>query len=124
MTTKKIQNYFEGTDERFSIVLAGSLLGLTLAPAPAATLYVDLNSANPQSPYSDGSTAATNIQVAIDAASPGDTVLVTNGTYATGGRIMAGYLNNRVALVLLAVSFAFCHILPGGRTGVGSGGDD
>ena len=56
----------------------------------AAALYVDMANANPQLPYSDWGTAATNIQHAIDAALPGDVVLVTNGVYVTGGKVMAG----------------------------------
>lgn len=63
-----------------------------------ATLYVNLTSSNPTPPYSTWDTAATNIQVAIEAANPGDTVLVTNGVYNAGGKAMAGTLTNRVAL--------------------------
>lgn len=64
----------------------------------AATLYVDQQSPSPTPPYSSWSTAATNIQDAIDAATAGDLVSVTNGVYAAGGKVMAGDLTNRVTI--------------------------
>ncbi len=80
------------------ILLAAAIFALQNLHSSAATLYVDLNSTNPTPPYADWSTAATNIQDAVDASTNGDLVLVTNGIYKTGGRMWADSGTNRVTL--------------------------
>ena len=75
----------------------GLLLLLLSISAFADTHYVSLSGSH-TAPYTTWMTAATNIQAAIDAASAGDTVLVSNGVYATGGRVVYGALTNRIAI--------------------------
>src|SRR5258707_653804 len=78
----------------------GIAIGLILAPmsAPAAVRYVNINSPSPSPPYTSWSTAATNIQQAVDAALSGDEIVVTNGVNQTGGRAVYGAISNRVAV--------------------------
>jgi hypothetical protein len=64
----------------------------------AVVRYVDVNNSAPAPPYESWATAATIIQDAVDLADPGDTVLVTNGLYYTGGRVAVGTLTNRVVI--------------------------
>jgi hypothetical protein len=72
------------------------LASLSLNVIAATTHYVDLNSPSPTPPYTSWLTAATNIQLAVNLSVLGDTVLVTNGVYQTGGINAAG--SNRVAV--------------------------
>lgn len=75
-----------------------SLLMFLGCSVTAATRYVDVNGANPVSPYTSWATAATNIQDAIDAAAAGEFIVVSNGTYKTGGRAIYGVSTNRVTV--------------------------
>jgi hypothetical protein len=85
-----------------SRILETSLLAVLLSTAPCAnssgaTRYVNINNPTPVAPYVTWTTAATNIQDAVDVAIAGDEVLVFDGVYSWGGKGIQGG-NNRVAI--------------------------
>jgi hypothetical protein len=82
-----------------SLPFVAFFLGFLALNAPATTYYVNVSNPGPTFPYTSWSTASKDIQSAIDAANSGDTVLVTNGVYITGGETVNGYaLTNRVVI--------------------------
>lgn len=80
------------------LATALAVLGLATFSSSAAIHYVNVNGTNAIAPYTNWVTAATNIQDAVDASTNGDSVLVTNGIYATGGRKWFDSGTNRVTL--------------------------
>jgi len=99
----------------------------TAGTALADVRYVDGNSANPMPPYIGWATAARVIQDAVDAALPGDTVLVTNGVYATGGRALSRTMTNRVAITnavkVISVNGSAATLIVGAEGSEGGNGE-
>jgi hypothetical protein len=65
-----------------NIVGSATSVDATLTVRVPGTKYVWQNSPSPAPPYSSWATAARAIQDAVDAAVPGDGIMVTNGVYA------------------------------------------
>jgi hypothetical protein len=84
--------------KQLCLVVALWVAAMNAAQAASRTLHVSPTSLAPAPPYTNWATAAHTIQDAVDAAQAGDTVLVTNGLYATGGRVAVGTLTNRVVI--------------------------
>jgi hypothetical protein len=99
-STNLIANVFGPADTGAYQLIASNSFGVSTSAVLQVTVHaVDANGANPMPPFSSWPTAATNIQDAIDTAAAGDFVVVTNGLNSHGGRVMAGNLTNRVALI-------------------------
>lgn len=79
-------------------LLATILLRAPADSALATTFFVNIANPSPAPPYTNWAGAAVNIQDAIDASTNGDLIVVTNGDYNTGGRIVFGSMTNRVVV--------------------------
>ena len=74
------------------------VVGILAYRVPAVNYYVNVSNSIPVTPFADWLTAATNIQDAIDVATNGDVVIVTDGIYQAGGRVVSSDLTNRVVI--------------------------
>jgi hypothetical protein len=109
---------FDVTDRGNYQVIASNNFGvLTSAVVTISVSCVDKSNSNPTPPYTNWTTAALTIQEAVDAASPGAVILVSNGVYSTGGRFVNGDMTNRVvldkAITVLSLKGPFQTIIEG-----------
>ena len=99
-TANLVVNSFDPTDAGVYQVVVSNAFGVATSQVAQVVIHaVDAAGTNPVAPYSGWTTAATNIQDAINTALAGDIVLVTNGVYAVGGKaVVDGDLTNRIAV--------------------------
>jgi hypothetical protein len=64
----------------------------------ADTLYVVKDNPGALPPYDAWTNAASDLQVAVDSTSDGDTILVSNGVFSAGGRSLGTDTTNRVVV--------------------------
>jgi hypothetical protein len=91
-----VSNFILADVGGYQVVVNNFFGSVTSQVAQVVMHAVDAAGTNPAPPYFTWATAATNIQDAVDAALPGEIVLVTNGIYARGGRRYSNGITNRV----------------------------
>lgn len=85
------------------VVVAGGGMSLTCTVIQAASPIYSVNwhvatNGSDAAAGTNWATAKQTIQAAVDEAGDGDTVWVSNGVYATGGRVRQGRVTNRIVL--------------------------
>jgi len=102
-------------------MVLGTLVLCNVVEMFAVERYVNVNNPTPAAPYVTWATAATSIQTAVNVASDGDVITVTNGVYQTGAsQLFLGYGTNRVsiskALLVRSVNGPAVTLINGGGT--------
>ena len=107
-TTLNISNVVVGDAGNYQVLVSNShgsvLSSNALLTVIVTNHYVNVNSSNPKPPYADWSTAATNIQDAVDVSASGDFVWVTNGVYRFGNRVTSATTNCVVDTNVITIS--------------------
>ena len=78
--------------------IVGGIVDLGAYEFQSPVKYVSIANPSPVAPFTNWTTAATRIQDAVDAANAGDCIVVSNGVYTTGGRVVFGAMGNCVVL--------------------------
>ncbi len=81
------------------LIMSALLFAAAGARAQGTYYHVDASQTDDSGAGTNWATAKRTIQAAVDAASDGDPVLVTNGVYNAGGAVTPGFaLTNRVCI--------------------------
>ncbi|HXJ58027.1 MAG TPA: choice-of-anchor Q domain-containing protein [Verrucomicrobiae bacterium] len=97
-----MHDFWSGTRKLAALSIGISWIWLNVGAGDVGAVerFVNLNSVTPISPYLTWASAARTIQEAVDVADDGDEIVVTNGVYQTGGRLIAEVkTTNRLAVV-------------------------
>ena len=125
-TSNLVVSPFDAPDAGTYQFVISNAFGLATSQVAQLIVHcVDAAGANPAPPYATWASAATTIQDAINAAGPGDIVLVNDGVYASGGKAMASTLTNRVVLdrpVLVSSMNGYASTVIQGAAGVATNG--
>lgn len=130
--TLTLENIVSAQAGTYRVVVSNAVGSATSAVATLTVStrhYVWPGSPTPTPPYLTWATAAHTIQDAVDAAAAGAEILVTNGVYATGGRVAAVSITSRVAVTKPVtvrsvngpeVTLIHGYQLPGTTNGIGA----
>jgi len=109
----------------YALVASNEWGSNTSSTARLVIRFVDPANATPDPPFTNWASASDSLQAAIDAALPGEIILVTNGVHSTGGRSAGGPTNRIVidkALLVHSVNGPEFSIIQGAKDPAGTNG--